>query len=304
MAFLWIFAASVTGAIVNLFTKRNLERIGSAQGYLVIYFFFSLISALFIHPQVFHISFSWEMFLIGALAGFLNFLMMLFLTQALKFGPPGITFAFQNAGAILPGALLFFLFGKAFGFVMTPTLIGGLICVLAGLFWAPYTKGVPKDEEQFPSFKKWILFALATFAAQGLALSLFQYRCLLLHLHSTQHALVFAICEPQADLWFMPGLFITATTLNAAYFFYREKRGFRLPELFYGLGSGFLNGVGTYSLLFAALLAKPLERGVIFPLFAILVIFFSSLWAKKLYQEKVNWKAIFLCMLGILIASL
>ena len=133
MAIILVLAASLAGALVNLLTKKNQDRIGAAQGYLVIYFLCSLVFAFLIHFSRYeHVS--WPMFSVGVFAGVLNFLLMVFVTQALKFGPPGLTFAFQNASAILPSVLLFALFGPAFQFHLPPTLIIGLCLVVIGLF--------------------------------------------------------------------------------------------------------------------------------------------------------------------------
>ena len=174
----------------------------------------------------------------------LNFLLMIFVTQALKFGPPGLTFAFQNASAILPSVLLFALFGPAFQFHMPTTLIIGLCLVVIGLFWSAYQRGTLI----FPSYRKWALCAVSAFISQGLILTIFQWRCLVTNPDSPPHHLIFIICNAQDDLWFMPGLFLTATFLNAINFLATQKRLFHKPEIFYGMGAGLLNGGATYCL--------------------------------------------------------
>lgn len=299
MTILLVLAASTAAASVDYLTKKNQDRIGSAQGYLVIYFVFSLLFAFLIHFKRYeHIS--WQLFGVGAFAGALNFLLMVFVTKALKFGPPGLTFAFLNASAILPSVLLYAVFGPAFQFHMPPTLIIGLCLVVIGLFWSAYQK----ETLIFPSYRKWVLCAVSAFFIQGLILSIFQWRCLFTNTVFPPHRLIFIICSEQDDLWFMPGLFVTATCLNAIYFLVSQKRLFRKPEMFYGIGAGMLNGVSTYCLLLGALFATPAQRRVLFPLFAICVIILCNIWGKLLYQERVNWKAISLCAMGVLIGSL
>lgn len=77
-----------------------------------------------------------------------------------------------------------------------------------------------------------------------------------------------------------------------------------LSELRYGSLGGFANAIATLGLMIATKWASPIEKGLIFPLFAVGVISFCNLWGYKLYQEKVDIKAHLICLVGILFATL
>lgn len=310
MASILIILAAVLAAAVNLFTKKNLDRMGSSQGYLVMYFLFALVSAFFIYPQIFTTQISYASFFVGCAAGALNFFSMLTLMAALKWGSPGLTFAFQNSSAVLPSVLLFFLFGSEFDFTMSPMMLCGIVLVIIGLFWSSNPRLGFKMEEPLPvpsannNLKKWVIFSIASFFIQGVILSIFQWNSLLINHSSPSHPLLFLNFSTEEAIWFMPGMFITASLLNAKLFFYRERRWFRLPEILYGAGGGLLNGGVTFLLLLSARFASPVEKGIIFPLFAVSVIAFCNIWGQKLYKERVNWMAIALCLIGVFLGSL
>lgn len=72
----------------------------------------------------------------------------------------------------------------------------------------------------------------------------------------------------------------------------------------YGSLSGIANASSTYLLLMATKWALPIEKGLIFPLFAVSVIVLCNFWGYKLYQERLDVRTIVLFSLGILIASI
>ncbi len=330
MSLLLTILAALLAALANLATKRNLDQIGSPRGYLVIYFFLSFLSSFLINPSIFQTEISFTMLAIGSVAGIFAFLLMISLTQALKYGSPGITFAFQSAGSVLPSVLLFFLFGPLLGFIMTPFLIVGLLCVLIGLFWSAkpelwtnllkkfqsFSQNKPStmhelqttetEEKINPShsLKKWAFYAIASFFIQGITFSIFHWRSLLVEHPPSTHPLLSISCKSGQELWFMPSFFLVATLLNALFFFLSEKRLFRRTEYFYGTISGLLNAGSTYLLLLATYIASPIQKAIMFPLFAISVIIFCGIWGQKLYQEHINWIALAICMLGVLLCAL
>lgn len=322
MSLLIVILAASLASIVNLMTKRNLDRTGTSRGYMVIYFLFSLLSVFIINPELPLTLFSFPMFLLGSITGVLLSISMILLPKALKYGPPGLTFAFQNASSIVPAFLLFIIFGAAFDFPMTSAMILGILCVLLGLLWAScpgifthlYRKAArfikrtetpssPIAPLEIGSIKKWSFYAFSTFFLQGIILSIFHWRTLLIDKPSESHPFIFQQFSLQEGLWFTPGLFATATFLNAKFFAIRDKRWFNLSELLHGAAGGFLNGVTTFLLLWASKIASLREMGIIFPLFAVSVIGFCSIWGQRIYKEKVNWLAIILCVLGVILGA-
>jgi hypothetical protein len=298
MGLLYVFIASVLAASVNLCLRKNLEKQPSAQGYLAIYFFFSL-AVSFLLREVKLESFSFVMGASGTAAGLLNFLMMTLTALSLKNGPSGLTFAFQNCASILPTIILFLLFGSAFSFNLTLPVLIGFILIAIGLFLSS------KMQKEAPAantrFSRWILFVISIFLLQGIILSLFQWRCLLLTDQPLSHPLIPWRCTAENEAWFMPGFFLIPTLLQAVLFFASEKRLFTSRETLLGTIGGVLNGGATYFLLLSAKVASPHERMILFPFFAVSVIFLCNLWGKKLYQEKIYWPGMALCFAGVFI---
>ena len=156
MALIFTLFAATLASIVNLMTKKNLDQTGTSNGYLTIYFFLSFLGSLLVTPKIFTAPFSPIMFGIGCFTGFLMFLMMILLLKALEIGPAALTFGFQNASAVFPVILLFFIFGPSFNFVITPTLVVGLFLVVGGLFWSAKS-AVCKRKKELLFFKKMVI---------------------------------------------------------------------------------------------------------------------------------------------------
>ncbi len=298
MALFFVLLASICASFGNYTLRKNLDNGGSSTAYLVIYFSFSLLVASVINPvfsQLTH--FHTPMFSLGVFVGLLMALMMLFTTISLSKGPSSLTFAFQNSSAVVPTLMLAAIFGSVYGFNATPSLIIGAICVIAGLFWAAVKqKG---SESTKPS---WYFFACMMFLVQAFTLTLFQWKCLLTQ-NVAEHSLIPFSCSLEDEIWFMPGLFISATLLQTMYFVCQEKRMLKFKEIQWGLIGGIANGISTYLLLQANMLATSMEKGVIFPLFAVSVILICNAWGQWLYREKVYWPANILCSTGILISA-
>lgn len=294
MSLLIVLGAAILAAISNFFLRKNQENKGSSLGYLVHFYLFSLLICFFLAPRLFSTSWSPVLTTMGGIAGALNVLMMILTARALLTGPPGLTFAFQNAGAIFPSFFLFFLFGPTFDFYLSSYHLIGVLALLIGLYLGARTKN-----NAFAPFKKWILYASSTFFIQGIILSIFQWRCLLFSIPSKEHPFIPWSCLPEEDVWFIPGFFIVATLLMSLLFIFKERRFFRATEFFYGMLGGVFNGATTFLLLLATNYAVAAQKAILFPFFAVGVIFFCSVWGKALYQEKVNWFAIALCIFGV-----
>ena len=66
---------------------------------------------------------------------------------------------------------------------------------------------------------------------------------------------------------------------------------------------GVHNFSATWLLLLATKFALPLEKGVVFPCFAVGTMVLCNVWAKKLYKEPFIVQTHFLCSLGLFIAA-
>jgi drug/metabolite transporter (DMT)-like permease len=291
-----IFIASLLAACANFFLKKNEETKGTAPAFLVNYYLFSLATSILLTPSIFSTPWNKPLTLIGGFGGFLNVAMLGFTAMALRTGPPGLTFAFQNAGAVLPAILLFLLFGPLYDFSLNFYQLIGIAAVVVGLFLGARTKQPLATPFKF---KKWILFATAILLLQGVILSIFQWRCLLyIPQHALTHPLIPWHCPPNHDVWFIPGFFSCALFLQLI-LFSKEKRLPNKKEMLYGFLGGVLNGIVTFCLLATTKIAVGAQKVILFPFFAVMVIFFCSLWGKAFYKEHVNYLAIALCIFGV-----
>lgn len=295
----YVLTAACCAALSNYFMRKNLERKGSINGFLLALYTLSLTVAVAINHQIFSIPWNPLVFTAGGFVGALNILLMLVTAMALLRGPAGLTFAFQNSGSVFPAVFLFLLFGSAYGFILNQWMIFGLIIVLVGLFWAAETTHQPAATKRHSS---WIYFALMIFAIQTLALTLMQWRCLL-YATNEPHALIPITCDVSQDRWFMPAMFSVALALQIGLLVISGEKP-RWFELAFGGFAGVANAGSTFFLLLATPIATPQEKVIIFPLFAVGVILLCNLWSRVLYQEPVNWRANALCCSGIFIASI
>src|SRR5262245_6057737 len=116
-ALLLSFVAASFASCANLtFRKSVIHSVHSSNYYLIFYYLLSLLSCFVLYPTLWEGNFNLVAFSIGASVGLLNGVMMLCTSKALKEGPAGLTFAFQNASAVFPGMVLFILFGLEFGY--------------------------------------------------------------------------------------------------------------------------------------------------------------------------------------------
>lgn len=295
-----IFLASLCAAGTNLCMRKNLDHGGSSEASLVMYFIISLAVSFLINPLFTNESGpSLVMMSLGMGVGLLMVGMMILTSKALVSGPSATTFAFQNSSCVIPSLILAMIFGVEYGFLMTPGLIIGAACVIAGLFLA-----ASKQKKFISISKSWYFFATMMFLMQAFILTMFQWRCLITQSSLPEHPLIPISCLIQEDVWFMPGLFIASSVMQAVYFFAKHRRWLKWNELFWGSLAGIGNGASTYFLLNATLAASTLERNIAFPLFAVMVIVICNLWGKKLYREPVSKLGTALCIGGILIAGL
>lgn len=288
-------SAAGCGALSNIFFRKCNA---SANSFLICYYIVSFLWSFLINFNLLMETWNPIVLLIGGMAGILNVGMMFLTSQSLQRGPLGLTYAFQNASTVFPNIVLFLLFGSAFGFMVTHFQLVGMCILLIGLWWASRSGG----GEQLTMTKGFLKYALGCFLVQTLILTIFQWRCLLFSC-DIEHSLIPTTYLESEDVWFMPGFFGVAAVVQG-YLFLRERKPITSTDITYGTLAGIANGTSTYFLLLATKLALPLEKGIIFPLFAVSVILICNFWGWKLYKERVNVIALILCALGILIASL
>jgi hypothetical protein len=182
---------------------------------------------------------------IGAIVGVSNVLLMIFTMRALKCGPSGLLFSFHAASPVLPGLLLFLIFGPAFGFGFTWIQAIGLLLVFVGLYQASRAQAVPDTSSQQTVSRTWLQYAILCFVTQVIACTLIQWRCLIFVPERPDHPLIPTWVHEQNDVWFMPALFGAAFIFQLIVFLV-EKARFRLSDLLYGTLSGTINALSTY----------------------------------------------------------
>jgi len=291
--------ASFFVAISNFCMRRSIDSGGSTKGYLMIMLSVISLIAVFLNPiRMADFSWSYSMALFAVIAGIILSFMLISLGKTLESGPPGLTFAALNASTVLPMVAMVLLFGSKFGYFYTMWNAFGSILLVIGLFWAGYSA-----IRSF-HFQKWLIFMTATFFLHILLLLFFQWRALCINFPE-ERGFFFPFENSEACCqWFMPIMYATAALLQTLFYFKTRVRALNPLELQYGIYGGLTNGVGTFFMILSTEASTSLEHAAIFPVFAITVIIFCNLWGRWFYQEKVNWKANGLCLLGILIGSL
>lgn len=289
--------AAIFTASASYFFRRNAEYSNgtcTSSGYLVIFYFCSLLTTVAFYPALWERSVNFILLALGSCVGVLSSTLMLLTAHALKRGPAGLTFAFQNASAIFPSLILFLLFGSDFGFSYSYIQLSGMFLVLFGLFL-----GAKKESlEQPKASSKWLKYALACFLIQILALTCIQARCLLF---SFNEIAFFSQITEADDIWFMPGQF-GASFIMQAFLFLREKKSLLKQEMVYGGLGGIANFSSTCLLLLATKYALPFEKGILFPCFAVASMVLCNIWSNKLYNERFNIRTNVLCSFGIFMA--
>ena len=283
-----------------MFRKNTSLAPGAGSHFYILNFYAgSLLLSLAVYPHLWETPVNWVVVCIGGCVGALNVLLMTMVATALRTGPSGLTFAFQNASAVFPGAILYLLFGADFGFSCSYYQLAGIALVIYGLFI-----GTQKSSQTTSAFlSKWLVYALLCGVLQTLAFTMVQGRCILFE----QDKLVgiFSSCAIQEgdDAWFMPAQFGMSFCLQAIIAL-RQANKIHPANIVYGLTSGLSNGTCTFLILLATKLAPPSLKVVLFPCFAGLVIILCNLWANRLFKEHFNLKTNILCAAGIMLGIL
>ncbi|MBM3183945.1 MAG: hypothetical protein FJZ64_01395 [Chlamydiae bacterium] len=296
MALFFVVLAGALVACSNLFMRKSIDTGGTTKGFLVFMMFMSFFASVILDP-VRKGAYTWsgEVAVLGAVAGIILITMLLFLGKALEKGPPGFTFSLLSAATVMPGIVMFFLYGTSLGFPYTISHAIGALLVLAGIFWAG--KGTASLETK----RQWILFAIAMFSLHALLLVVFQWRALLLNHNHPEEISSFFTKETIQSAWFLPSMFFTAGVIQLCIYVYTERKWPHPKEVYYGLFGGLANGIGNFFLICATAAARSWENALLFPMYSVMTIILSNLWGQKLYQEKVNWKACQLSAFGLIV---
>lgn len=287
----FLSACCATGS--NLFFRKNTgSSASSPNGYLLFYYLCSFLLALVVYPRMWTVEANIPLMFLGATVGILNSALMFLTFKALREGPTNITIAFQNSSTVFPGFILYLLLGPDFGFSSSYMQLIGMILVIIGLFW-----GAKKNSTNRAS-SKWVQYITWALLLQIVAFCCIQLRCLLFGKDTgvdfdSTHA---------ADAWYMVGQF-SASLLTQAIIFMQSTRTVHLPSMRYGLLGGICNFSATWLLLLATKYALPLEKGIIFPCFAVGTMVLCNVWSKKLYNEPFIARTHLLCSLGLFIAA-
>jgi drug/metabolite transporter (DMT)-like permease len=300
LSILFIFFAATGAAISNLVIRMGLNPTKSLNGFLFIFYLTSMFFTLAMFYEILASPINYPMVAAGMIQGGIVVLLTQLTAAAMKKGPAALTFAFRNASAVFPPLILFILFGPSFGFIITPVQLLGMTIVVIGLFFAARQKN-SDGIQSIP--KSWFLYAICCFAIQGLASTIVQWRCLLFTQDLPSHLLIPFSCAEADDGWFLPAGFAMASILQLILFL-REKRIFESKELYLGGLGGLLNGSCGFFLILATKWASPVEKVILFPLFAVLIIMLCNLWGRIIYNERVNILGNAVCCFGIFVASL
>lgn len=194
---------------------------------------------------------------------------------------------------------MFFLFGEEFGREYSLWDFIGSLLVLAGL----YFMGKTQKNEDYVDFRKWVLWTSIAFAAGLLYCLILEWRVLLQNKDLPDSIfLPFRIELPKSDL-FIAIMFLVAALSQIAVMPPLTSFSMNKP-LACGLIGGLLYVISTFFLILGTEVAKTSsEKALIFPLNTVLLIFLCNSWGRLLYHEKINWKATFLCALGIIITA-
>lgn len=299
MNFLLVFLASVCGAIGSLLLRKNNDFGGSASGYLLFYFIVSFFFVWKVGEASFFSIFMSPMSFVGAMSGFSLSLLMWSIMKALNHGPSGLTFAFQNSGALFSPLFLVLIFGPSFGFALKISSIFGLVLILIGLFLA----AGGERERKLTSF--WFVFAIVAFFTQTLTMFFMLWSGLFSIGGLPRHPLIFFHCGDCEKKLFLPAMFLAASFVQLIVFCFQNKGFkpvFKWEEAFFGSLGGILNCLSMIMLLGAADLSNAIQKSMLFPVFVVGVISLTYVWSKLLYKETVRYFALLVLVAGAIIS--
>lgn len=294
-----ILLSASFASLTNFFFRKSARTTESISSYACAQYLCSFLLSFLFFDNFSEVAWSPMMTGIGMGVGTLNILLTYLTSLALKKGPTGAIFAFQNASAMFPGLILFCCFGPNYGYTITPFQLLGIGLIVSGL--GCFAIRSP-SQIKTSNHTSWLPYAFGCFLVQVIALTLMQWRCLLF-CKETTHFLIPMTLNEAEDVWFMPGFFGSAFVLQSL-IAWLEGKPLHSKDIACGFSGGITNGLSTFFLLLATKSALPAEQPMLFPYFAVLVILLCSAWAKILYQERFDIVSNSMCSLGIVIGSL
>ncbi|MGR3973819.1 MAG: hypothetical protein QRY72_04550 [Candidatus Rhabdochlamydia sp.] len=297
ISILFMLLAGVLIALSNYLMRKSVDTGGTTKGFLVIQLAIVAVVATFLNPiRLGSYTLDLPTFSLAIVSGGVLSLMMFSLGRALEIGPAGLTFATLNAATVFPALILTALLGTAYGYTWSVSHTIGSLLVIVGLFWSGWST--------FQTFDKprWLRVVLLMFTLHICFLVILSIRAFFLT-HSPQLLLTSFDRSDFCSAWFMPLAFCAAAIFQGVIFFTTEKRFFSPSELMYGILGGCANGIGTFFMIRATEVAQGNEQMILYPLLSVFVILLCNLWGQLLYQERINWKSTFLCLIGIVIAG-
>lgn len=298
MGITYALIAALFLSIGNFCMRRTIDSGGTTQGYLVFQFFSAFFLMILLNPvRTGNYEWNASISILGIISGITLTFMLIALGKALETGPPGFTFATLNGSTVMPAIVMALFFGSAYGHEYTVYHGVGSILVISGLFWAGF------GFKEMDNVRSWLFFITSGFVLHILFLFFMQWRALLIYApHLTNFFRVMSPKEAESS-WFIPIIYLTCFMIQTISFAFSEKRLLRFSEIGYGFFGGIGGGASTYFLIQATESASPFENAMIFPIFSVMNIIISNSWGSYLYQEKINWKASQLCMLGLFIGT-
>lgn len=288
MAIILMTVAGILTALSNLCMRLSMDTSGSSRAFMVLQLLFTFIVVTILFPfrsGIYH----WNpvMIALAILGGIALGLMKVAVGKAVEKGPSGLVFAVVNCACIIPSIFVFTFLSNVIDCTYTLWNALGSMIVLCGLIWAGRS-----DASDSSSVKNWVFFALAAFLLH------------VFYLISTELRLYLMGIGYLDTQWFVPGVFVAATTMHLCIFMIKEQESPSTEVLSLGTLGGIFNGVCTYFFVIATEVATPWEQPLIFPVFSVALIAACNLWSQYLYKEKVNWYANAACLAGLALGTI
>lgn len=298
MTFLVLLLAATAGAFFHFAFRKSLDGGGRANIFQLVQCFFAFVIVTLINVKRSNFThFDFGTINLGFCEGVLYIAMMWALGSAFKKGPPGLSVATLNSASVIPAILMAGFFGIGFGHGYTFYNGLGSFLVVIGLFMA-----AKSNSGSMVNLKVWAICATLGFAAHSIYLSIFQWRALLLKFDTPLPHFNLDLSTEGAH-WFQSIIFLSAFVLLAINYILKDRTPIQRRELFWGMWGGFGNGLCTFSLVCASEIATKGEKAMIFPISGVLSILLCALWGKMLYKEKVDWKALSICLTGLVVGT-
>lgn len=299
MSIILIIFAALCLAIVNLMLRKGADIQEQSQLYLWVQQGVSFLFILCVNPlRVGSFSFSLDLLVIGLGAGVFLSLMMGSFFQAMKKGPPALSCAILNCASTVPALLMAIVFGSKYGYEIHAYNAIGILLVSVGLLWS----GV--SEANSDKSVAWFRAILATFIFQVAFLSVVKWQGLMMREElQTEWGLPFYFDELES-LWFLPIVFLVSSVSQGAVYLGKQKEKTDKRLLYYATVGGIFNGLSYHLMVGAIRSARGIESMLILPILSVVVIVLCNLWGQKLYKERVNWRASFLSLIGLVVAMI